>query len=70
MSFIENYLSKVGSQSGDAMKTILYELLAHRYRTADHDDSAKNWLCALWTICSVRSPLIPNFDHSHRKIEH
>ncbi|HWW13252.1 MAG TPA: hypothetical protein VN310_01220 [Candidatus Dormibacteraeota bacterium] len=38
MPFVENYLSKVGLQTGDGMKRILFELLLARYQVADKTD--------------------------------
>src|SRR6266478_8552121 len=40
MAFVENYISKVGVQSGNAMKIILYNLLYKRYQSAYDDDFA------------------------------
>jgi hypothetical protein len=40
MPFVENYLSKVGLQTGDGMKRILFELLLTRYQVADKTDRA------------------------------
>lgn len=40
MPFVENYLSKVGLQTGDGMKRILFELLLTRYQVADKTDCA------------------------------
>jgi hypothetical protein len=40
MSVVENYLSKVGVQTGNGMKRILFDLLLTRYRLADKTDFA------------------------------
>ncbi len=40
MPFVEDYLSKVGLQTGDAMKRMLFELLLTRYGLADKTDFA------------------------------
>jgi hypothetical protein len=40
MAFVENYLSKIGVQTGNVMKTALFELLVSRYRAAYEADLA------------------------------
>jgi len=38
MAFVESYLSKIGVQTGNAMKLVLFELLLKRYRGEYTDD--------------------------------
>jgi hypothetical protein len=40
MPSVENYLSKVGAQTGNGMKRILFDLLLARYQAADKTDFA------------------------------
>ena len=45
MAFVENYLSKVGVQTGNAMKASLFELLVRRYK-GTHDPEFSEKLAA------------------------
>ena len=54
MAFIESYISKVGIESVNAMKVILYELLHKRYRTEYAEDFSGKLAAAVsnYLFCS------------------
>jgi len=54
VSFVESYISKVGIQSANAMKVILYKLLFKRYQSEHDEDFAASLAAAVanYIFCS------------------
>ncbi len=62
MSFVEGYISKVGVESVNAMKVVLYELLQKRYETEYEHDFACRLAAAVANYLFCNEPTAEEFQ--------